>query len=219
MFQSFVVIQEGHPSASASVPDADEASISSLPQDNTTFSAALNKLRNMGFRLYPAANPEELAFYSSKADAFVLNVRTEHIGYWRAAALAVRRLPVFWWCDRQSFPSHECRLDAEIDGMLGGGMTDLEIHCAIQVGANHFFRRTEWAQEKEQLLSRLEERKRIDQAKHILTKIKGITEAEAYDFLRKQAMNERKRMADVAGSIVSVYQLLHNEEGGRKRRS
>jgi len=217
MLQSFVLIQEGHSSSSAAVPDADEASISSVPQDSTSFSTAQDRLRNMGFRIYLAANPEELASHSSKADAFVLPVRTEHIGYWRAAALAIRSLPVFWWCDRQTFYSRKCRLDPEIDGMLCEGMTDLEVHCAVLLGANHFFRRTEWAQEKEQLLSRLEERKRIDQAKHILSKIKGITEAEAYDFLRKQAMNERKRMADVAGSIVSVYQLLQNEESGRKR--
>lgn len=41
---------------------------------------------------------------------------------------------------------------------------------------------------------------------------KNISEAEAYDVLRKQAMNERKRMVDVATSIVKVYQILQDQK-------
>lgn len=48
-------------------------------------------------------------------------------------------------------------------------------------------------------------------AKGILSKTKNISESEAYDLLRKQAMNERKRMVDVATSIVKVYQLLQDQ--------
>jgi response regulator NasT len=137
---------------------------------------------------------------------------------WRKRILAARSLPVLWWCDQQTFPSHECKLDPGIDGLIGPGMNALEIHCALLLSVNHYFQRTEWHQEREQLLSRLEERKWIDQAKRILSEIKNISEAEAYEFLRKQAMNERKRMADVATSIVKVYQLLQDEnKGGRKR--
>ena len=94
-------------------------------------------------------------------------------------------------------------------------MSPLEIHCALLLGVNHYFQRTEWQQEREQLLSKLEERKWVDQAKRILCEIKGISEAEAYDFFRKQAMNERKRMVDVATSIVKVYQIL---QGSKQRR-
>ncbi len=47
---------------------------------------------------------------------------------------------------------------------------------------NHYFQRSEWRQEREQLLSKLEERKWIEQAKRILSEIKKIPEAEAYEF-------------------------------------
>ncbi len=90
----------------------------------------------------------------------------------------------------------------------------MDLHASLLLGFNHFIMRCEWLQEREQLLSRLEERKWIDQAKSILSEIKGISEAEAYDFPRKQAMNERKRMVDVATSIVKVYQLLRMRKKG-----
>jgi two-component system, response regulator / RNA-binding antiterminator len=54
----------------------------------------------------------------------------------------------------------------------------------------------------------LEERKWIDQAKSILCEVKQLTEKEAYHILRKQAMDERRKVADVAASIVKVYRLL-----------
>jgi response regulator NasT len=96
-------------------------------------------------------------------------------------------------------------------------MSAQDAHASLQLGFQHYMLRRQWAQEREQLLSRLEERKWIDQAKGILSEIKGISEAEAYDFLRKQAMNERKRMVDVATSIVKVYQLLQDQNKGGRR--
>ena len=78
--------------------------------------------------------------------------------------------------------------------------------------------RTQWKKEREQLLAKLEERKWIDRAKSILSEVKNIPEAEAYEFLRKQAMNERRRIVDVAVSIVKVYSLLLEQNPrGRSR--
>ncbi|MBD0381626.1 ANTAR domain-containing protein [Paenibacillus sp. WST5] len=175
-------------------------------------------LKDMGFRVYEATHTKDISIILPKVDAVLLSVEPEQVEPWRSRMLAHRSLPIFWWCDAHTFPSNECKLDAGIDGLLGSKMSALEIHCALLLGVNHFFQRTEWQQEREQLLSKLEERKWIDQAKRILCEIKHISEAEAYDFLRKQAMNERKRMVDVATSIVKVYQLLQDENKGGRRR-
>ncbi|NOV04228.1 ANTAR domain-containing protein [Paenibacillus sp. LMG 31457] len=175
-------------------------------------------LKDLGFRIYAASTVKEISFIIPKVDAVLLSVNPGQVEAWRTCVLAQRSLPLFWWCDVHTFPSNECKMDAGIDGLIGSTMSPLEIHCALLLGVNHYFRRTEWQQEREQLLSKLEERKWVDQAKRILCEIKGISEAEAYDFLRKQAMNERKRMADVATSIVKVYQILQDQnQGGRKR--
>ncbi|MED4600294.1 ANTAR domain-containing protein [Paenibacillus validus] len=214
MLQSFLLIDELEPTrAAASMPsirkDPDAVIKESVPEA---------MLKDMGFRVYAAFSSKELSFHIGKADAVLLSVPTDQVANWRSRVLAERSLPVFWWCDRETFPSHACKLDPGIDGLLGSCMSELEIHCALLLGVNHYFQRTEWQQEREQLLSKLEERKWVDQAKRILCEIKHISEAEAYDFLRKQAMNERKRMVDVATSIVKVYQLLQDENKGGRRR-
>jgi two-component system, response regulator / RNA-binding antiterminator len=218
MLQSFILIDEferTRPAASSTSsapfePDSKMiASKESMPE---------SILKNMGFRVYAATHTKEISFIIPKADAVLLSVRPEQVEPWRTRVLEHRNLPMFWWCDPHTFPSNECKIDSGIDGLIGSMMSTLEIHCALLLGINHYFQRTEWHQEREQLLSKLEERKWIDQAKRILSEIKHISEAEAYDFLRKQAMNERKRLVDVATSIVKVYQLLQDEnKGGRKR--
>ncbi|GGA05658.1 hypothetical protein GCM10008018_59590 [Paenibacillus marchantiophytorum] len=214
MLQSFILIDElkttrSATSSSSTALNDSERSVESLPDE---------MLKDLGFRVYAASTVKEISFIIPKVDAVLLSVSPDQVEPWRNRVLALKSLPLFWWCDRLTFPSHECKVDGGIDGLIGSTMTALEVHCALLLGVNHYFQRTEWQQEREQLHSKLEERKWVDQAKRILCEIKGISEAESYDFLRKQAMNERKRMVDVATSIVKVYQLLQDQnQGGRKR--
>ncbi|MGJ8605107.1 MAG: ANTAR domain-containing response regulator [Marivita sp.] len=54
----------------------------------------------------------------------------------------------------------------------------------------------------------LEERKVIDRAKGLLMKAKGIDEDAAYALLRKTAMDQGRRVADVAEALVTAAGLL-----------
>ena len=54
----------------------------------------------------------------------------------------------------------------------------------------------------------LEERKVIDRAKGLLMKARGVGEDEAYALLRKTAMDQGRRVADVAEALVTAAGLL-----------
>ena len=56
--------------------------------------------------------------------------------------------------------------------------------------------------------SQLAERKAVEKAKGILMKHKDISEDEAYQSLRKMAMDKNKRIADVADGVISAFELL-----------
>jgi two-component system, response regulator / RNA-binding antiterminator len=62
--------------------------------------------------------------------------------------------------------------------------------------------------ELEKTKSALEERKVIDRAKGILMRTKGITEEDAYRLLRTAAMNGKKKIAEIARSIVTAAEHL-----------
>ena len=54
----------------------------------------------------------------------------------------------------------------------------------------------------------LEERKVIDRAKGVLMKARGVEEEEAYALLRKAAMDQGRRVAEVAEALVTASGLL-----------
>lgn len=55
------------------------------------------------------------------------------------------------------------------------------------------------------LEDKLEERKVIEKAKGILMKEKNISENESYSYIRKEAMEKRKTMKEIADAILLVY--------------
>jgi response regulator NasT len=54
----------------------------------------------------------------------------------------------------------------------------------------------------------LEERKIVDRAKGLLMRARNLTEDEAYAVLRKAAMDQKKKLADVAEALVTAAGLL-----------
>ena len=64
------------------------------------------------------------------------------------------------------------------------------------------------AHELQEARSELENRKLIDRAKGILMTTRGLSEAEAYALLRKTAMNEKRKIAEVAQAVITASELL-----------
>ena len=54
----------------------------------------------------------------------------------------------------------------------------------------------------------LADRKLIDKAKSILMATRGLSEPDAYAMLRTTAMNQGKRMADVAEALITASAML-----------
>ncbi|MFN4090519.1 MAG: ANTAR domain-containing response regulator, partial [Alphaproteobacteria bacterium] len=58
--------------------------------------------------------------------------------------------------------------------------------------------------------SELADRRVIDRAKGILMKSRGIAEEEAYAMLRKAAMDQGRKLSEVARALVSAASLLQD---------
>ncbi|MCB1490900.1 MAG: ANTAR domain-containing protein, partial [Rhodobiaceae bacterium] len=62
--------------------------------------------------------------------------------------------------------------------------------------------------ELEDARNALQSRKIVDQAKGLLMKSRGMNEDEAYTLLRKTAMNQNRKISDVAQSLVLAADML-----------
>lgn len=189
--------------------------ISDIPVDarSTIASEAalpMHQLEECGYIVLHATTTDQAKKLVFNADFILLHLALDEVKRWTQMLTGWKRLPTLWWCNETTsqLSKEFCENDAEIDGLLTPTMNEYELHWAIHFGAKQCFERQQWLSERKLLEEKIEERKWIDMAKSILCKIKNVSEAEAYDLLRKQAMNERKRIIDVASSIVKVYQLL-----------
>jgi response regulator NasT len=120
---------------------------------------------------------------------------------------AVRR-PVAMFVDQSDAAAIEAAVDAGVSAYIVDGLKKKRIKGILDLCISRFNAFARLTNELERAQTALGERKVIDRAKGILMKLKDIGEADAYALLRKAAMNEGKKIADVAQSVVTAAELL-----------
>jgi response regulator NasT len=110
--------------------------------------------------------------------------------------------------DHSDQASIEAAIEAGVSAYVVDGLKQERINAVLEVAISHFNAFSRMARELEEARSELESRKVIERAKGILMKSRGLTEEAAYGLLRKTAMNQNRRIADVAQSLVTAAELL-----------
>ncbi|MBR1220176.1 ANTAR domain-containing protein [Bradyrhizobium sp. U87765 SZCCT0131] len=120
---------------------------------------------------------------------------------------AVRR-PIAMFVDQSDSASIEASVDAGVSAYIVDGLKKERIKPVLDLCVSRFNAFARLQAELERTKSALEERKVIDRAKGLLMKIKGLTEDEAYVLMRSTAMREKKKIADIAQSIITAAEML-----------
>jgi two-component system, response regulator / RNA-binding antiterminator len=120
---------------------------------------------------------------------------------------AVRR-PVAMFVDQSDAAAIEAAVDAGVSAYIVDGLKKERIKNILDLCISRFNAFSRLQEELDRTRNALSERKTIDRAKGILMQVKDISEADAYALLRKTAMNENKKIADVAQSVVTAAELL-----------
>jgi len=120
---------------------------------------------------------------------------------------AVKR-PVAMFVDQSDAASIEAAVDAGVSAYIVGGLRKDRIQNILDLCISRFNAFSRLQDELDRTRSALEERKIIDRAKGILMKAKSLTEETAYAMLRKTAMNENKKIAEVAQSVITAAELF-----------
>lgn len=88
------------------------------------------------------------------------------------------------------------------------GLSHRRVKGILQVAMTRFREYQALKDELSKTKHQLADRKLIDKAKGLLMKERAMSEAEAFEAMRKMAMNKGKSIAEVAQSIISVMELL-----------
>src|ERR1700709_970158 len=120
---------------------------------------------------------------------------------------AVKR-PVAMFCDQSDAASIEAAVDAGVSAYIVGGLRKERVQNILDLCISPINAFSRPRNELERTRSALEERKVIDRAKGIRMKAKNLTEETAYALMRKTAMNENKKIAEVAQSVITAAELF-----------
>jgi two-component system, response regulator / RNA-binding antiterminator len=134
---------------------------------------------------------------------------------------SVRR-PIAMFVDRSEQGAIERAVDAGVSAYVVDGMRQERVKPILDMAISRFNAFARMQRELDEAKSELESRKMVDRAKAILMKSRGVSEDEAYKLLRKTAMNQNRKIGEIAQSLVMAAGLLGDglsdegrEGGGR----
>jgi response regulator NasT len=120
---------------------------------------------------------------------------------------AVRR-PIAMFVDRSDSASIEAAVEAGVSAYVVDGLRKERVKPVIEMAISRFNAFSRMARELEEARSELENRRLVERAKGILMKSRGLSEADAYALLRKTAMNQNRKIAEIAQSLILAAGLL-----------
>src|SRR5580693_814803 len=120
----------------------------------------------------------------------------------------VVRRPIAMFVDQSDSSMIQASVDAGVSAYIVDGLKKERIKPILDLCVSRFNAFAKLQDELDRTKHALEERKVIDRAKGILMKVKGLTEDEAYVLMRSTAMREKKKIGEIAQSILTASELL-----------
>lgn len=140
------------------------------------------------------------------------NPNRDQLEYMLQVSRAVKR-PVAMFVDRSDQSATEAAIDAGVSAYIVDGLKKERVKSILDMAVSRFNAFDRMSRELEAVRNELAERKAIDKAKALLMRLRGLSEPEAYALLRRTAMNQSRRIADVAEGLILAAGLLENGEG------
>ena len=116
--------------------------------------------------------------------------------------------PVAMFVDRSDDGVMRAAIEAGVSAYVVGGLSRERIRPVLQAAIARFHVVARLRAELAATKAALEERKVVDRAKGMLMKAKGLSEEEAYALLRRTAMDQGKKLVEVAAALITAAELL-----------
>jgi response regulator NasT len=124
---------------------------------------------------------------------------------------AVKR-PIAMFVDRSDQASIEAAVEAGVSAYVIDGLRQERVKPILDMAVSRFNAFSRMARELEEVRGVLQGRKLVDKAKRILMQSRGLSEEAAYALLRKTAMNQNRKISEIADSLITAAGLLGSQE-------
>ena len=118
------------------------------------------------------------------------------------------RRPLALFVDESTHDMIDAAVDAGVGAYVVGALDEPRIKVTLDLAISRFHAFEKLRSELERVQAELDERKLIERAKGVLMRERGLSEQDAYGLMRKAAMNENRRVGEVAQSVLTAASLL-----------
>lgn len=116
--------------------------------------------------------------------------------------------PIAMFVDESDDESIAASIDAGVSAYVVDGLAANRIRPLLDLAVRRFNAFARLQADLADAKGKLADRETVDKAKRILMQSRGMPEHEAYAELRKTAMNQGKRIADIAEALVTAHKLM-----------
>jgi two-component system, response regulator / RNA-binding antiterminator len=120
----------------------------------------------------------------------------------------VVRRPVAMFVDQSDSAAIHASVDAGVSAYIVDGLKKERVRSILDLCISRFNAFSRLQAELAATKSALEDRKVIDRAKGILMNAKKMSEEGAHSLLRKTAMNENRKLVDIAQAVITAAEMF-----------
>jgi response regulator NasT len=122
--------------------------------------------------------------------------------------------PIAMFVDESDDEAIAASIDAGVSAYVVDGLAANRIKPLVDVAVKRFNAFARLQADLAEARGRLAERETIDRAKRILMDGRGLTEPKAYAEIRKAAMDQGRKIAEIADAIVTAHKLMGQKPMG-----
>ncbi|OSQ46058.1 ANTAR domain-containing response regulator [Thalassospira alkalitolerans] len=115
--------------------------------------------------------------------------------------------PIAMFVDQSDHNMIREAVEAGVSAYVVDGLRQDRIRPIVEMAISRFGAFDQLRRERDEAKAKLSERKLIDRAKGLLMQEKGLSEEDAYNLLRKNAMKQNRKIYEIAQSVITAFQL------------
>ena len=116
--------------------------------------------------------------------------------------------PVVFFAGRSDYETTQAAINAGVSAYIVDGLSENRLSSVMEVAIARFKAFQSLKTELEDCKLRLQDRKDVDKAKGILMQHRKLSEEEAYQLLRKMAMDRNMKIGEAARNFIAAMALL-----------
>ncbi len=116
--------------------------------------------------------------------------------------------PIIFFAEQSDIDTTRAAISAGVSAYIVDDVPGKRLKSVLEVAIARFQEHQKLKEELEDYKSRLQDRKDVDKAKGILMQHRNLSEEEAYQLLRKMAMDRNMKIGEAARNFIAAMALL-----------